>query len=479
MGIGKRLKSAVGEQRLERLQQRLQSTSERALERHLNLAVTGLSRSGKTVFITALCQHLLQADQSHSLPFLEVAAEGRIIGCRDLSHHSPSPFPLEQNTQALTTHPPHWPDSTRGLSEIRLAIRYRRPAGLRRVLGEHATLHLNITDYPGEWLLDLPLLHMTFEQWCQQQQELFAAEPRASVAAHWINQTRLIDWHAPADDRVLDQLAQQFSDILQQLRSAPHGLSLLQPGRMALPQDATSPPACALFPLLIETNPEHDAPAGSYLQRLHERYDAYKEQQVRPFYQRHFSHFDRQIILIDCLQTLNRGQACFDDMKRALNAILQSFDYGRTSFLRRLFNPRIDRVLFASTKADHVTANQHHNLDQFLELIIQDARREMRFDGVDTRCLALASIRATEAAQAQLHGQTLSCLRGHRKENNEEIALFPGEIPTELPNPEDWNEERFRFIDFAPRPLPRSGLKPEHHIRLDQALQFMTGDLFK
>lgn len=479
MGIGKRLGAVAGRPHLERLQQRLHQTAERAMERHLNLAVTGLSRSGKTVFITALCQHLLHADQSLSLPLFEVAAEGRLVGCRNLSRNSPNPFPLDDCIAALSAHPPRWPESTRGLSEVRLAIRYRRPAGLRRLLGEHATLYLNLTDYPGEWLLDLSLLELSFEHWCQQQRALFATAPRATLAADWIDKTRQIDWQAPADTALLDSLAVEFSRILQQLRASPFNLSLLQPGQMAIPDSPPLPSDRALFPLLTDPAAAGDPIPGSNLHALRERYNTYLEQQVRPFYQRHFSCFDRQIVLIDCLQTLNSGQACFEDMKKALNAILQSFDYGRSSFIRRLFSPRIDRVLFASTKADHVTANQHHNLDRFLELIIQDARREMRFEGVDTHCLALASIRSTEAARTQLHGQTLSCLRGHRKENSEEVALFPGEIPTELPGPEDWNEERFRFIDFAPRPLAVAGLKPEHHIRLDQALEFITGDLFK
>lgn len=475
MGIGKRF----GKPHLERLQQRLHTTAERAMERHLNLAVTGLSRSGKTVFITALCQHLLQADQTRSLPFLAVAAEDRLIGCRDLSQYSPSPFPLAACVDALSAHPPRWPDSTRGLSEVRLAIRYRRPAGLKRLLGEHATLYLNITDYPGEWLLDLPLLELSFAQWCQQQFSLFAAEPRASLAADWIDKVRQVDWQAPADVALLDALSLEFSRILQQLRQPPYNLSLLQPGQLAIPDSPPLPSDRALFPLPMDAA-EIGAPLpGSNLHALQERYHTYLERQVRPFYQRHFSSFDRQIVLIDCLQTLNSGQACFEDMKTALNAILQSFDYGRSGFLRRLFSPRIDRVLFASTKADHVTANQHHNLDRFLELIIQDARREMRFEGVDTHCLALASIRSTEAAQTRLHGQLLSCLRGRSKDSGEEIALFPGEIPTELPGPDDWNQERFRFLDFAPRPLPRAGLQPEHHIRLDQALEFMIGDQFR
>ena len=52
--------------------------------------------------------------------------------------------------------------------------------------------------------------------------------------------------------------------------------------------------------------------------------------------------------------------------------------------------------------------------------------------------------------------------------------LFPGEIPPDLPEPDDWTSGRFRFKEFAPRRLVPSAAG--QHIRLDQALQFLIGD---
>ena len=43
--------------------------TDRALDRHLRLAVTGLSRSGKTVFITSVVNHLTDGQ---GLPFLQL-----------------------------------------------------------------------------------------------------------------------------------------------------------------------------------------------------------------------------------------------------------------------------------------------------------------------------------------------------------------------------------------------------------------------
>ncbi len=480
MSLQQRLHRLARKSGLSDLPEHLRSRVERGLEQRIKLAITGLSRSGKTVFISTLARHLLQSDQGRSLPFFSASAEGRIIGARDLSPLSPVPFPLQQTLSGLQAAPPHWPASTEQLSEVRLALRYRRPPGLTRALGEYSTLYIDLIDYPGEWLLDLPMLKLSFREWCQQQQELFASTPRVQVAADWIAKQHALDWLAPASDEQLRELCLSFRTLLQQLREPPHSLSLLQPGRLLMPGDLDGSPLLDLCPIITPW-PENDTQAApdSLLTRLQQAYERYRDQVTYPFYRDHFRHFDRQIVLVDCLKTLNQGESCFNDMQQALNTLLHSFHYGRNSLLQRLFRPRINRVLFAATKADHVTANQHHNLDRFLQLMVESAQREIRFEQVDTRCLALASLRATTAAEARLDGQHLSCLRGHRKQDGEEIALFPGEVPVELPRPEDWNSERFRFVDFAPRPLPTGPLQPEHHIRLDQAVEYLLGDLFR
>ncbi len=480
MSLPTRLHTLARNSGLSTLSKQIRTGVERGLEQRIKLAITGLSRSGKTVFISTLARHLLQSDQGQSLPFFATSAEGRIIGTRDLSQQSDTPFPLQRTLAGLQATPPHWPASTDQLSEIRLALRYRRTPGLSRALGEYSTLYVDLIDYPGEWLLDLPMLSLSFEQWCRQQQALFLAEPRAQAAAAWRARQQEVDWLAPASDEQLTQLSQTFRALLQQLREPPHSLSLLQPGRLLMPGDLEGSPLLNLFPIIVPLPPSTDMTATDSLYgRLQQAYEAYREQVIRPFYEDHFRHFDRQIVLVDCLKTLNQGEACFNDMQQALNTLLHSFHYGRNGLLRRLFRPRINRVLFAATKADHVTANQHHNLDRFLQLMVESAQREIRFEQVETRCLALASLRATTAAEARLDGQHLSCLRGHRKDNGEEIALFPGEVPVELPQADDWNSDRFRFVDFAPRPLPVGPLRPEHHIRLDQAVEYLLGDLFR
>jgi predicted YcjX-like family ATPase len=88
--------------------------------------------------------------------------------------------------------------------------------------------------------------------------------------------------------------------------------------------------------------------------------------------------------------------------------------------------------------------------------------------------MTLASLRCTDVVRTEHHGQVLSCVRGHLRDEDRETVLFPGEIPPELPEPDDWASGRFRFREFAPRRLAPSA--SGQHIRLDQALQFLIGD---
>jgi predicted YcjX-like family ATPase len=206
------------------------------------------------------------------------------------------------------------------------------------------------------------------------------------------------------------------------------------------------------------------------------RFKAYRDRVVRPFYTEHFSRFDRQIVLVDLLSSLNLGPAVFADTRAALETVLESFRYGASGLLARLFRPRIETLLFAATKADHVAHNQHPNLRQLLEHMVVGPAGHARFEGVQPVFMAIASLRSTDMVKTEHHGQVLSCVRGRLKGEARETVLFPGEIPPELPAPEDWQSVRFRFKDFAPRRLRLTGDDQPQHIRLDQALDVLLGD---
>ncbi len=451
------------------LRHSLEDLANLALDRTLRLAVTGLRQGGKTVFITAVVHHLLTARE---LPFLAAVQEGRFLGAKLLP---PRPgdlpgFPLAEARAALAAPEPCWPAPTDRLSSLRLQLRFTAKGALRRRLAEHRSLTVEIIDYPGEWLLDLPLLDQSYEAWSSATLEAAQKPPRSRLANEWLGFVADLNPAGPGRAEDAAKAAALFGAYLRSCQEE-EGLSHLPPGRFTMPGELAGSDLLQFCPL-----PPGDAPSGSLRALMAARYRDYCASVVRPFYQDHFTRFDRQIVLVDLLSALNRGPACFADTERALGTVLQSFRFGPSNRLLRLFRPRIETLLFAATKADHVAHNQHHNLRLLLERLVAEAAGNARFEGVQPAFVALAAHKSTDMVRTEHQGQVLSCVRGLLKGENRETVLFPGEIPPDFPAEEDWRDNRFRFRDFAPRRLVLHGAEQPQHIRLDQALEALLGD---
>lgn len=182
----------------------------------------------------------------------------------------------------------------------------------------------------------------------------------------------------------------------------------------------------------------------------------------------------RQIVLVDCLQPLNRGPQAFNDMRLALTQLMQSFHYGKRTLFRRLFSPCIDKLMFAATKADHVTADQHANLVSLLQQLVQEAWQNAAFEGISMDCVGLASVQATESGMVDHQGQKIPALRGHRLEDGAPLTVFPGDVPARLPGPAFWQQQGFHFDQFRPQAVHIDSPLP--HIRLDAVMEFLLGD---
>lgn len=461
----------------EQVKQQTKLVANRLANHHVSLAVTGLSKSGKTAFITSLINQLLEARHSASLPFFSVASENRIIGVRRDSQPNVtvSRFAYEEGIENLSATPPKWPESTNGISQVRLLIKYQNQSGFRRILSEQSTLTLDITDYPGEWLLDLPLLDMNFEQWCEHFWQDLDTKHKSDLATDFVSQVTQLDLNSQADDMTVKQIAETFADYLSLCKE--QGYQLIQPGRFVLPGELAGAPVLHFFP--IQKNAESvDGEAltvkdDNYYALLERRFEDYKTYVVKPFYEKHFKRFDRQIILVDCLGALNQGAHSFDDLNKAIDWLLGSFHYGSSNILKRLFAPKIDKLLFAASKADHVTPDQQDNLVKLLESIVHQARQHIQFEGVATESTAIASIKASDSGLSQFEGKELQVIKGINAQGNE-VTMYPGDVPAECPAAPFWQQQGFSFPSFSP-PL-RATNRSLPHIRMDQVLQFILAD---
>ena len=439
----------------------------------IRLGVTGLSRAGKTVFITSLVANLLNRGR---MPHLLAQSEGRV----EAAYLQPQPddtiprFDYEAHLGALMGTPPSWPSSTRSVSELRLSLKVR-PNGLLAGWQNARTLHLDIVDYPGEWLLDLGLLDVDFAAWSRQTlARLKAREEARDFQAH-LAQT---DAMAPLDEVAAKGLAQSFTAYLTDARA--NGYSDCTPGRFLLPGDLEGSPALTFAPL-----PEADYPRRSLGREMARRFEAYKARVVKPFFRDHFSRIDRQIVLVDALGAIHSGPRAVEDMRGAMRDILSAFRPGRNDFLSQLFlGRRVDRILFAATKADHLHHEQHGKLGAIMEALVRDASDKAKFSGAMTQALSIASLRATTEETIQHEGADLGAVRGTLLDTGKHAAFYPGALPQDpmkLLGPakegaEAWLDGDYQVMRFAPSEM---SLKPGDgppHIRLDRAIEFLIGD---
>jgi predicted YcjX-like family ATPase len=456
----------------------------------VRLGVTGLSRAGKTVFITALIHGLTRGGR---FPVFEPFATGRIARAR----LEPQPddavprFDYENHVRTLIE-TRRWPNSTVDISELRLVIDYQRQNGADR------SLTLDIVDYPGEWLLDLPLLNKSFEQWSKESIALSQERPRAPLAAQWYGHLATLNALNRADEQAALMAARLFTDYLRACRDERFAMSLLPPGRFLMPGNLAGSPALTFAPLALPA--DDTVPEGSLWAMMKRRYEAYKDVVVRPFFRDHFARLDRQVVLVDALSAFNSGPEALADLEAALTGILDCFRIGRSTLLSNLFRPRIDRILFAASKADHLHHVSHDRLEAVLRRTVGRAVARAEDTGAEIDVVALAAVRATrEAMVARGRDKLPSILgtpapgeqaSGEPFDGNTEVATFPGDLPAD---PEDLfkgeasfrglasasaEKTDFRFLRFRPPALDgANGETPTlPHIRLDRALQFLIGD---
>src|SRR5690606_39076278 len=105
-------------------------------------------------------------------------------------------------------------------------------AGLLAGLTGARTVHLDIVDYPGEWLLDLTLMDKTFADWSATTLETMQKRP---VAAPYLARASSADASGPWQEPQIKALADVFTTYLNAARQ--QGLSGIAPGRFLLPGD--------------------------------------------------------------------------------------------------------------------------------------------------------------------------------------------------------------------------------------------------
>jgi predicted YcjX-like family ATPase len=394
-------------------------------------------------------------------------------------------FAYEEHLASLSGPDRRWPESTRRISQLRLTIEFESTVAWG---ARGSSLALDLVDYPGEWLLDLPLLDKNYAEWSRDTLAASETPARKPLSAEWRASLAGLDPQALANEDTARRIAQMFTAYLQRARNDVYALSTLPPGRFLMPGDLEGSPALTFAPIALG---EGDIASGSLAAMMERRYEAYKAHVVRPFFRDHFARLDRQIVLVDALSALNSGPAALRDLQNALTEVMRSFRAGRGSLFGSIFRPRIDRILFAATKADHLHHSSHDRLEAILRALTATAIARAEGVGAEIDVIALAAIRATREAQIKQGGEALDAIigvpeagetiGGQSFDGFAEAAVFPGELPADPESILEGDEialaeadNDWRFVRFRPPQVGRG--QPAPYIRLDRALQFLIGD---
>ncbi|MCP4710346.1 MAG: YcjX family protein, partial [Planctomycetes bacterium] len=142
----------------------------------VRLAVTGLRQSGKTVFLTSLIGYLLGGGTKHSELFRR---HGVTISAKKLPVAGiEGRFSVEKYMNDFRYEPPKWPERTQELSEFHLLLQMRNQRRAKEV-------KLELVDYPGERIIDLPMGGKSFEVWSDETAVEATVGVRAELSRDW------------------------------------------------------------------------------------------------------------------------------------------------------------------------------------------------------------------------------------------------------------------------------------------------------
>ncbi|ADN09325.1 YcjX family protein [Sulfurimonas autotrophica] len=423
----------------------------------VKIAITGLSRSGKTVFITSLIDQLLYQDKilgvTASYPPFKTTIKPPLANAKRFDYYTLI-HQLKQEHR--------W---TKGTDEITHTVLEIETKSRFAFLG-NSTFEIELIDYPGEWLLDLALLEMNYKKWSQ----------KTMLWLHSVDDDKARAYLATLDSltakintqEVELKLHNKYKELLIHLKKNHY--SQLTPGRFIMPSDLANDPILVFAPLPPNA-------AKELFKSYEKRYNRYVKEIVKDIQLEHFKGFERQVVLVDVLEALQNGYDCYSDMKNGLKSMLALYEHKNKNFLSQWFSPSIKKVLFCATKADQVAASQHANFSALLVDMIDDLQKELDISHIKTNTQIVAALKSTVTIEKKYEGQTLSFIRGILEEDGEMHDLYPGKMPIRFPSKAEFDTSKYGYKNFLPPKKPYRENESLAHINMDRVIRKLIGDL--
>jgi len=387
------------------------------------IAVTGLSRSGKSMLFTSLMWQLKQRtspNKAYALPLLKSLPLDLVESVEILSlKNEVQPFPYQTHLADLKQH--QWPQATDEVYGFALKVSLKEQHFLKKRLAPQREVVYQFYDYPGEWLTDLPMSSQTYIEWSHQIWTQLSSLPQKHYAQDWLNFVEAFDFDCDPTEEAVSLLVNAYRSFL--MTAKKNGITLLQPGSLILQSTQFNwfKYGFAPLPSKVTCDPNHP-----WLKRFNKGFKHFQQAWLKPLKTHYFDGHEKQIILIDLFEGLAHSKAHLEQLKETLTHLAEHFNYARCSWFAKHFlrQSGLSKVAFVATKIDRLPKALHPQLLSLLKEITQGVRQQFK-DEIEFKHFLVAAIQATDA------GETPVSLRYHNQQGDYLEATFEA-LPTSL-----------------------------------------------
>ena len=448
---------------------------------HIRVAVIGSKESGKTVFLTALTDHL----RNHDPNLLNL--NGWSVVCRKYDNENMGKIPLFQYSKARDQlSRGEWPDNTTSLSAVQLKLRLEKGDG-KEV--QRRNVILELLDLPGERIADLSMAGRSFREWCEWLEVRFCGAE--GYSPHYVEYVERVKDMADARSILAAYKAcvvKQYGDGL--LTITPSVLKLTTNKEFIVGESVSEyrkniDSACIgvdensqFAPLPSAFFDKRSAGQRSIVKAFKKAYEEYKSRIVEPI-TGWLSHVNKVVYLVDVLALLYGGPETYnaerDFAEQALRMFRRSFSdrkpiRGVQRLLGAFVRTHADGVYVVATKADMVVGEKNHSRMKDLALrMMKPALSSLGLSVNQWKVRSCASVLTTDefAAEKALMARVQV---GKDKSGDaivEKIQYYVNDVPMYWPDSSDWmrGDKRYEFPPTFPkfdkksdRPPPQLGL---------------------
>ena len=454
---------------------------------HIRVAVIGAKGSGKTVFLTALINHL----RNHQKQLLDLKdRDGNewsvtSLDCDDWNTGGMDLFKYGEARDKLSRG--EWPGNTTSLSVYRLKLRLEKKVNDKKT--KRRTVILELLDLPGERVADLSMVGRSFLEWCEWMENRFCGVE--GISPDYSEYVKRIESEKNRDailSAYKDCVSKQFEKWM--LTITPSVLKLDINGKFMYkdgdPLDSYRK-NIVFTPIGVNGDNQFAPLPRTYfninspeqraiVKAFKKAYGEYKSRIVDPI-SKWLSHVNKVVYLVDVLALLREGPEAYNAEQNFASQALRMFRRSYSDipileaiqrFMGAFVRTHADGVYVVATKADMVVGGtMRSRMKELANAMLKPALQDLGLSSSQKLVLSCASVKTSES-----HDKEKGLTARVRDDDGERIieeTYEVSDVPMDWPDEDEWNSSR-KDYDFRPtfprfdkrsdRPPSQLGMEP-------------------